>query len=63
MKPARSGTPEIARVETGVRNLDALIRGGLPEGSVSIIAGPPGSGKTVLSQQIKSMLSAITSNG
>jgi circadian clock protein KaiC len=43
---------KIPRVETGVRNLDALLHGGLPEGSVSIIAGPPGSGKTILSQQI-----------
>jgi circadian clock protein KaiC len=43
---------KIARVETGVRNLDALLRGGLPLGSVSIIAGPPGSGKTILSQQM-----------
>jgi len=43
---------KIARVETGVRNLDALLGGGLPQGSVSIIAGPPGSGKTILSQQM-----------
>jgi circadian clock protein KaiC len=43
---------KIARVETGVRNLDALLGGGLPLGSVSIMAGPPGSWKTILSQQI-----------
>jgi circadian clock protein KaiC len=43
---------DIARVETGARNLDALLAGGLPKGSVSILGGPPGSGKTILSQQI-----------
>lgn len=42
----------IARIETGVRNLDALFEGGLPRGSVVVIAGPPGAGKTILTQQI-----------
>lgn len=42
----------LPRVETGVRNLDAILNGGLPKGSVTVIAGPPGSGKTILSQQI-----------
>lgn len=42
----------LSRLETGVRNLDAIFHGGLPKGSVSVIAGPPGSGKTVLAQQI-----------
>lgn len=40
------------RIETGVRNLDALFGGGLPKGSVTLISGPPGSGKTILAQQI-----------
>ena len=40
------------RIETGVRNLDALFGNGLPKGSVTLIAGPPGSGKTILTQQI-----------
>jgi circadian clock protein KaiC len=39
-------------LETGVRNLDALFTNGLPKGSATIIAGPPGSGKTILTQQI-----------
>lgn len=43
---------EMARVETGVPNLDDLMQGGLPEGGLLVIAGPPGAGKTVLSQQI-----------
>jgi circadian clock protein KaiC len=42
----------IARLESGVRNLDEILHGGLPKGSVSIVAGPPGSGKTILAQQI-----------
>ncbi len=41
-----------SRIETGVRNLDALFMDGLPKGSVTVIAGSPGTGKTVLSQQI-----------
>jgi circadian clock protein KaiC len=43
---------EIARIETGVRNLDALFQGGLPRGSVTVVGGPPGAGKTILTQQI-----------
>jgi circadian clock protein KaiC len=43
---------DIARIETGVRNLDALFQGGLPRGSVSVVGGPPGAGKTILTQQI-----------
>ena len=45
-------TPARARIETGVRNLDALLHGGLPKGSVVIVAGSPGAGKTILAQQI-----------
>lgn len=41
----------VDRVRTGVRNLDALLDGGLPRGTVSIVAGPPGSGKTIFAQQ------------
>jgi circadian clock protein KaiC len=43
---------EIARLETGIRNLDAIFKGGLPKGSVVVVSGPPGSGKTILTQQI-----------
>ena len=42
----------ILRVETGIRNLDAVFGGGLPKGSVSVVSGPPGSGKTILTQQL-----------
>ena len=43
---------DVARIETGVRNLDDLFMGGLPKGSVTVVAGPPGAGKTILAQQI-----------
>src|SRR5450432_572351 len=44
--------PALPRLETGVRNLDALLQGGLPKGSVSVFGGSPGAGKTILAQQI-----------
>jgi circadian clock protein KaiC len=42
----------IARIPTGVRNLDEILHGGWPLGSVTLIGGPPGSGKTILAQQL-----------
>lgn len=42
----------LQRIETGVRNLDLLLHGGLPKGSVSVLGGSPGAGKTILAQQI-----------
>lgn len=45
-------TRDIQRIETGVKNLDALFFGGLPTGSVTVMGGAPGSGKTILTQQI-----------
>jgi circadian clock protein KaiC len=44
--------PTIPRLETGVPNLDAIFHGGMPQGVVTVLAGPPGSGKTILAQQI-----------
>ncbi len=40
------------RISTGVRNLDAVLNGGLPIRSISVVGGHPGSGKTTLIQQI-----------
>ena len=40
------------RLSTGIENLDAVLGGGLPIGSLIIVAGAPGTGKTILAQQI-----------
>lgn len=40
------------KVKTGVRNLDEILFGGVPQGSLIVLAGTPGSGKTILTQQI-----------
>ncbi len=42
----------LPRVKTGIPNLDAILGGGLPKGSVSIVGGAPGAGKTIFAQQI-----------
>lgn len=42
----------IRNIETGVPGLDAVLGGGLCEFSFNLIAGPPGAGKTTLTQQI-----------
>nr|MDQ3365012.1 AAA family ATPase [Myxococcota bacterium] len=42
----------IRQLRTGVRGLDEILGGGLPEFSFNIIAGAPGCGKTTLAHQI-----------
>ncbi|MDY6776807.1 MAG: ATPase domain-containing protein [Candidatus Nanohaloarchaea archaeon] len=42
---------EIERVSTGVPGLDELVEGGLPQGSVTLVSGGAGCGKTILSSQ------------
>lgn len=42
----------MARVDTGVPGLDTILNGGLFQGGVYIVEGPPGSGKTILGNQI-----------
>jgi circadian clock protein KaiC len=43
--------PLIEQAEFGVIGLDAMLRGGLPGGSNTIVLGPSGSGKTMLGLQ------------
>jgi len=42
----------IRKLPSGVRGLDDILGGGIPEFSFNIIAGPPGGGKTTLAHQI-----------
>lgn len=43
---------EIKQLRTGVRGLDEVLGGGLPELSFNLIAGGPGGGKTTLAHQM-----------
>jgi circadian clock protein KaiC len=48
-----AATPELQdRLVTGVAGLDVVLQGGLPAGGLYLIVGRPGSGKTVLCNQI-----------
>ncbi len=40
------------RLITGIKNLDKILKGGIPLYSVNVISGTPGSGKTILVQNI-----------
>jgi circadian clock protein KaiC len=42
----------IKRVPTGVAGLDEILRGGLLQGGVYIVQGAPGSGKTILGNEV-----------
>ncbi len=42
----------IQQIPTGVRGLDEILGGGIPEFSFNVIAGTPGCGKTTLAHQI-----------
>jgi circadian clock protein KaiC len=44
--------PSFDRVSTGVPGLDAVLGGGIPSRSITVIAGEPGSGKTILALQL-----------
>lgn len=39
------------RIPTGIRGFDSLVEGGLFEGRLYVLSGPPGSGKTTFSTQ------------
>lgn len=48
----RTGRPPLERTPTGVPGLDTILRGGLLRGGILIVQGSPGSGKTILGNQI-----------
>ena len=43
---------QIPRFKTGIRNFDSIFEGGMPRGSVTVLSGAPGSGKTIFAQQL-----------
>src|ERR1043165_1424031 len=45
-------TRNLGRIDTGVPGLDTILNGGLFQGGVYIVEGSPGSGKTILGNQI-----------
>jgi len=45
-------TRSLGRVDTGIPGLDTILNGGLFKGGVYIVEGAPGSGKTILGNQI-----------
>lgn len=42
----------VERIPTGIKGFDELIEGGLPKGSVTLVAGTPGTGKSIFCSQI-----------
>ena len=49
---SQPGKATIRKIPSGVRGLDDILGGGIPEFSFNIIAGSPGSGKTTMVHQI-----------
>src|SRR3954469_12323332 len=45
-------TRRMERVDTGIPGLDTILNGGLFSGGVYVVEGSPGSGKTILGNQI-----------
>jgi len=39
---------KIERIKTGIYGLDDLISGGVPKSTITLVSGPPGSGKTIV---------------
>lgn len=42
---------KIERVKTGIKGLDELLSGGFPKESITLVSGPPGSGKSIFCYQ------------
>ena len=47
----------VTRVETGISGLDEMLGGGIPEKSIILLCGGPGSGKTIMTLQY--MMTAV----
>jgi circadian clock protein KaiC len=46
-----AASPPGGRLTSGSQRLDAILDGGFPDHAINLVAGPPGSGKTILAQQ------------
>jgi len=53
---AAEGTPDL--LDSGVPSLDRVLGGGVPRGSLVMVIGAPGTGKTLLAQQVAFHLAA-----
>ena len=47
----RLAEPSGRRISMGIKELDAMLNGGIPEGDSVLVAGPSGTGKSVLTTQ------------
>ncbi len=50
--PAAPLPPRLIRLPTGLPGLDTILVGGLFQGGLYLLAGDPGTGKTILSNQL-----------
>lgn len=46
------GIDMVSRIATGIKGFDELVEGGFPSGSVSLVAGTPGTGKSIFCAEI-----------
>lgn len=61
MTDAGDQTPALQRLPSGISGLDTILRGGFFRGSLYIIRGAPGTGKTILANQV--IFQAINQGG
>ncbi len=47
-----NNTSNIPKLKTGISNLDFILNGGIPLYSLNMVTGVPGTGKTILAQQL-----------
>ncbi len=47
-----NNTGVIEKVPTGLKGLDDVLRGGIPRGSLTLLSGGPGTGKTLIGMEI-----------
>ena len=51
----------VERIRTGMPEFDSVLGGGIVPGSLTLLGGPPGAGKSTLALQIAARLAAIGS--